>query len=261
MKIRMLAGVGVIFALSLPAQAYYYTMNTWFYWQATPVTVNVTSVATSPESVSGNTMGYLTLGGPGVTGDFGNLYMPLTTNAGWVPGHTFVLGFDIKVLVGNANAGTNFLTRPGYGPDGQWTTANFSGISDGLWHHVAITMPMPQGYDWQGTPGSGTTAPGTHDFLSLNGVAIDLFRNGGPYDNVSYLKALVDNITIVDQTTLTDYAANGSFSLFPGAPNNPSAQPNGYTHAERAEIWVVTPEPTSLALLTLAGVTLARRRR
>lgn len=263
---RLLAGLGILLALAVPSQAvgYYVPMSTWSTWAAQGVSVSTSSVAQAPDTIYGNYLGVLSLGGPGASGDFGNIYAPLSSNT-WAAGDTFVYSYDVKVLSGTDGLRTQTYTRPGYGPDGSTESSNAGGIYDGQWHHVTVTIPMPVGYNWTDplyNPYPPATNSGNHDFLSLGSISVDIFRNGGPYGDTYSLQALVDNVSIFDQTTSTEYALNGSFSQFTGTRGTLAAIPTGYGISGRSGLYVLyIPEPATLALFALGGLALLRRRK
>ena len=105
------------------AGAYYVDMASWSMW-ATPasyITISYGDVAKAPDTIEGNNYGAFSIVHPPSGGDYGNIYLPLTTQVGWVAGNTYAISFDIKILeVSGYNLRSQFYTRPKVGMDGSW---------------------------------------------------------------------------------------------------------------------------------------------
>ena len=253
------------------ANAYYVDMGGWSTWSVPASYMNITygDVAVAPDTIEGNNYGsFSVVHPPDGSGDYGNIYMPLTTQSDWAVGHTYAISFDIKILdMAGYVLCSSFYTRPQPSLDGSWGTPilDMGLLDDGQWHRVTLTIDMPEGYNW--TPASphpgaeALTSQGEHDFEVFNQVKIAIFRIGGGYGNPDHhLSWLADNISIMDLTAGIEYAANGGFDDL-----NKDGTPVGYTFTGTgvaiAPVQVGVPEPMTMTLLTLGGLALLRRRR
>jgi len=256
--------------LTLPASAYYYDMGSWGYWTQNNLPEGALTLTTSlspvaPDTIAGQRIGYFAFTDVANFGDKGNIYLP--TLNGLIPGNTLVISYDIKFDVANSpGAGlcTNFWTirgvgAGGTGPDGDITAPSLTmgQLGDGLWHHVELTFVLPEGTNWTGSP-TGPFQTGLNAFNSIGNAQIRLFRNIGPYNDMAWWAT---NIRVEDITAGIVYDVNGDFSQL-NEDGSLVGWKTGNNACQSIQVTtVVVPEPATMALLTLGGLTLLRRRR
>jgi hypothetical protein len=269
----IIAALWLAIGLAPAAQAddpfYFLDRNEWGIWTATDqqvsMTVTYSEVSQAPDTIPGNYYGSFSL--QPASGNFGNITVPLVTNAGWVAGNTYAINFDIKIVDnGGYRLCSQLYTRPGHGMDGYINIPelDMTTLGDGKWHHVEIVFETPKGYEWTGGSVTGyadATTPGMHDFDTFGNIVFTLFRNAGPHNYDHSLSWLVDNISIMDVTLGVEYAMNGDFSDFDETTGLPVGYNASGGFVNPVLVGTDIPEPATMTLLALGGLALLRRRR